>query len=1323
LIMLVFLFMSFFCLGTGAAASTFRTENATEKLMRVRQAIKEKGAKWEAGMTTMAIVAEHEGMPPGIIMDGLPDSGYGTGDAGRGGVSLLGSGLQEPPAFTEFDWHDRDGTDWMTRIKMQSMCRIDGELYEIPPEECESMGGEYMSCGSCWAFAVVAIVEAKFNIFTNDPDLDLDLAEQQLVSSCFTYGDCGGLNVNDIETPFEYIRNVGIVDEECFPYRSRGSPCSLCVDWEEKLSFIEGFGKAYADTTEAYKAALVEHGPMLVALEAHGDFLFYKGGVYEPVLDDESYGWANHAVALTGYNDSGQYWIIKNSWGTDWGENGYGKVGYGVLEQYGVAYYIESVRSLVRMALKTDRAVYDPLETIMLNGTVTHENSPVSAEVNISFLDPEGREIGTKTVTSVAGEFSAEFGVPADAEAGMYSFFAVVSYAGTSATATEKVKIGSLVIDLNETARSILFNTTHEIRGYVRYPGGQGVADAWINATVLKGGQIQQNLSCRADSGGHFVIPWEPGGFGEFVIVVKARDPATNKVGFESIDFTENPPKPGQLRLLLTDVEGMFIYDGNYGDCPYSPSTGWYDVRAHIYNESGFLVKYDRDMSCEEAFNLTEGTYMVEVEGRPTPYHNYMSLIREEVDVILDKQVTLNMTSLAKLRLILMDSEGSYIYEYECSLTPSEKWFDIQQAVYNGTGSTVAMTRSANCIETYYLTAGDYSVLVRGASSYMHKTHDLFHGNITLESGQVMNVTLASISARITLDLLDADDNYIYDKDVSCSRSPSSKWDDIRTYIYDEEGASVSYVTSTKCEEEYYLIPGTYRIVVDGKKESLQNRLLLYDNTITVAAGNEYTLSTAEMARIVLGLHDDEGNFLHARYSGCGLSPSAEWWDLDLDIYNGTGDLIAFSDDLGCSNYFSLLNGTYRMVAKGQKSSYQTSLPLYDRTISVSGGNVYRLDSSDVAMVTLTLRDAEGRYLHSRNAGCGLSPTLQWQNLYLYIFNGTTGELIANTDDLDCKTYFALADGSYRIQVQGLNNSQQEWLPIFDDTMTVTGGNLYATGTEDMARISLTIKDARGRFLYQKYAGCGLSPSKEWFDLYLSIYDGSGERIAYTDDVGCMTYFSVPAGSYEVVVEGRKTNRQYDMPLYRKTMALSGGMVYRLSTSQMSLIGLTLVDGYGRYIYTSGGGCGLSPSREWYSLYAYVYNGTGYQAADTAYMGCESEFGLPGGDYNLRIRGRETSSSVYTDVNDTNTYEEGHICLVTANVDTDEFVYDCFEIQCPGDANGDMVVDFFDLVAVGLAFGSQAGDGNWNPDADVVQDGVIDIFDLAAVGLNYGRTC
>jgi hypothetical protein len=93
-------------------------------------------------------------------------------------------------------------------------------------------------------------------------------------------------------------------------------------------------------STDNFKWALKEYGPVAVVLKAPDDWYYYRSGVYSPVTD---VGWANHAVLLVGWDDSDGCWFIKNSWGSGWGENGYARVKYGDLEQYNYAQAITGV--------------------------------------------------------------------------------------------------------------------------------------------------------------------------------------------------------------------------------------------------------------------------------------------------------------------------------------------------------------------------------------------------------------------------------------------------------------------------------------------------------------------------------------------------------------------------------------------------------------------------------------------------------------------------------------------------------------------------------------------------------------------------------------------------------------------------------------------------------------------------------------------------------------------------------------------------------------------------------------------------------------------
>lgn len=193
------------------------------------------------------------------------------------------------------------------------------------------------SCGSCWAFAAVAAMESKILI---KKGTKTDLSEQHLVSRCSDSGSCGG---GWPDEAMKYMRDEGIPPESCFPYQGRTLACEPCDNWKELAWQIDTF-KFVNNSTNAFKSALVEHGPIVAVVTAPDDWFYYTEGVYEPVMDVDGVGWANHAVLLVGWHDEGKYWIVKNSWGANWGEQGYAKVKYGVLEAYNYAYVITSIK-------------------------------------------------------------------------------------------------------------------------------------------------------------------------------------------------------------------------------------------------------------------------------------------------------------------------------------------------------------------------------------------------------------------------------------------------------------------------------------------------------------------------------------------------------------------------------------------------------------------------------------------------------------------------------------------------------------------------------------------------------------------------------------------------------------------------------------------------------------------------------------------------------------------------------------------------------------------------------------------------------------------
>ncbi len=208
----------------------------------------------------------------------------------RGNLAATYTTLESSTLPTYFDWRDKDGKNWMTPVK------------------------DAAGCGACWAFAAIGAVEAAFNIFKNDSNLDLDLSEQQLISdggACLYHGGCYG---GHHEEALKYIRDTGIVDEECFPYTASDSSCNLCQDWKNRLYKIEDYFWIRQYTPNTYKEVLMEYGPLPAAVVGSDIFLYYSSGIYEPLDDETIFSGAKHAIVLVGWNDTGEYWIIKNDW-------------------------------------------------------------------------------------------------------------------------------------------------------------------------------------------------------------------------------------------------------------------------------------------------------------------------------------------------------------------------------------------------------------------------------------------------------------------------------------------------------------------------------------------------------------------------------------------------------------------------------------------------------------------------------------------------------------------------------------------------------------------------------------------------------------------------------------------------------------------------------------------------------------------------------------------------------------------------------------------------------------------------------------------------
>jgi cathepsin B len=255
---------------------------AGQSLEEIRATIQENGYEWEAADSPIFRLSD--AIKRNMLGFRLPDNYVAP--------EPFDSGEGRDRFPSQFDWRDLNGT---TVAKNQG------------------------NCGSCWAFALVGGLESLVKIHEGG---EPDFSEQALVS-CNEWGyGCNGGTLGAAQ----HFVDHGAKNESCMPYQASNSP--PCIEDNcPRVGWITGYhsvGNSVADIKEA-----LELGPVPCAMTVYNDLYSYQSGCYQ----NGGTSSPNHAVLIVGWDDSmcggDGAWIVKNSWGSNFGENGYFNIKYG----------------------------------------------------------------------------------------------------------------------------------------------------------------------------------------------------------------------------------------------------------------------------------------------------------------------------------------------------------------------------------------------------------------------------------------------------------------------------------------------------------------------------------------------------------------------------------------------------------------------------------------------------------------------------------------------------------------------------------------------------------------------------------------------------------------------------------------------------------------------------------------------------------------------------------------------------------------------------------------------------------------------------------
>ncbi|MBI4345614.1 MAG: hypothetical protein HY553_02090 [Elusimicrobia bacterium] len=324
-------------------------DRVQQRIEAIQQAISDsREAAWSAGATPVAAMPDAQRRR---LLGARPGGGRASAPAAR---------IAHEPSSAQLDWREKGA---VTPVRNQ--------------------GG----CGSCWAFSTTGALESYFLRTGGDPERS-DLSEQAVLE-CSGGGSCEG---GWPDKASEFLKATGVPPEADLAYRGEDGPCEPAEGWRGRAQKIGEFQRVERKVSKL-KAALEQYGPLPTVMAVYEDFYTYEGGapyvhvspralpvknpidrlirkLFKELFDDLDKPKGYHAVLIVGYDDDDKAFIVKNSWGRNWGEDGYFRVAY------------SQVRNTVRFGDQT-LAFVPPEEGPELAVHRPDEENPVSGPIQL----------------------------------------------------------------------------------------------------------------------------------------------------------------------------------------------------------------------------------------------------------------------------------------------------------------------------------------------------------------------------------------------------------------------------------------------------------------------------------------------------------------------------------------------------------------------------------------------------------------------------------------------------------------------------------------------------------------------------------------------------------------------------------------------------------------------------------------------------------------------------------------------------------------------------------------------------------------------------